>query len=118
MQDLIRSTILNQLSDGADVQKAYLRASNRAATALQSHLESGKEAEEALASIGVYNGREILRRFPNEKIDQNVMFIIVSGGHVDNVPEAACVAEQLRNKPNRTRKDVEDAFAYCAKQHA
>lgn len=116
MDNPIRAAIASKIASGADVTTAYRQASYEFADALESRLREATSLEQAIGAIGIGGEHKLAARLRRlDAIDRPGLFVIVSGGHVDDVPEASCVAEKLRDKPKPTREDIEEAFKACSK---
>jgi hypothetical protein len=117
MRSPIRANIEDGIAEGLSVERAYDRAAIRMAKGLAEAARQGGTTEEALNALGVPNLREVALRLDRIGAqDSGSMRIILTGGHIDTVPSAECVAERLRGKPNPTRNDIEEAFAHCSKK--
>jgi hypothetical protein len=117
MRSPIRADIEDGIAEGLSVEDAYDRTAIRMANGLAEAAGQSGTTEEALNALGVPNRREVALRLDRIGAQDSVsMKIILTGGHIDTVPSAECVAERLRGKANPTRRDVEEAFAHCSKK--
>jgi hypothetical protein len=117
MRSPIRANIEDGIAEGLSVDRAYDRMAKRMAKRLVEGVRQGGTVEEALVALGVPNLREVALRLDQIGAHDSIsMKIVLTGGHIDTVPSAECVAERLRSRSNPTRKDIEEAFAYCSKK--
>ena len=66
-------------------------------------LLSGEPVDRAFTLVRQEHGRSQMK------------IVVDFDGGINNLPDAACVARQLKDKPQRTRQDILDAFAACSK---
>ena len=117
MRNPITAKISAGIANGLDVEASYARVAEDIVRKVAASVKLGADPGDTLGSLGVLNATRVLARVKNlGAIDYVSMRIVLSGGHVENVPRADCVAERLKNIPNPTRKDIGEAFEACAKQ--
>jgi hypothetical protein len=107
----LRSLIVERIIEGLPVEAAYMDASDQVADYIYDAVQNGKTVE-AGDLLGVApTVFENLRFSPSFR---EGMRIILTGGGVTDIPNAACVAEKLKGKINPSRQDIEDAFLACS----
>jgi hypothetical protein len=114
MGDAIRASVVDHLVEGKPVEEAYRLAADEANALAKQMIDRGGKTNEALESLGIVDtGRH--RFYVISPFKRHAMYMIVSGGGVADVPDAACMQEKLAGKPNPTRDEVEAAVAACTK---
>lgn len=110
----IRGRIVERLSSGEDLQSAYRHASDEATSKILIGVSRGLDLHDAVARAGIENARDVVGALRSTDMpDPKLMYMIVSGGGVADVPDASCIARELAGKPHPTRKDIEAAFEAC-----
>ena len=115
MKTLIAEQIMTKILLGGQVETAY----SETVTEIARYLERRPASERAAAvrDLGISDPGDaawvidVLLNSPRD-----LRHVIVPGGGVSDVPDAACVARKLDGIVNPTRGDIERAFRECLEE--
>jgi hypothetical protein len=110
----IQEVIKEGLASGLSVDEAYKHAANITSEQLYARVQTGESAFAVLREMKFAVDDEFRRLFhPSLAVDEPRLYVVISGGGVEDVPSATCMAEQLKDKPNPTHSDIDAAIAAC-----
>lgn len=118
MASLIRQALVERLEAGENVAMAYRHAIDDALSRVRPRLGKDADVGKALELMGARTQvAHTDAALPQARLADrdlgSVLRMIVPIGGIDDVPDAACVAERLRHIPKPTRADIEAAFKAC-----
>lgn len=105
-----------RLAEGEPVANAYARACEDAGVKIVALTAEGDEVRlrsVAASRAGRLLWREELLRGPPLQGSRHLLYVVVGGGELEQIPEPACVEARLPKGRRPTREEIEEAIKAC-----